>query len=200
MLLAGEPIEARGATLRDALAGIRATLPAGRLIVEVRRDDQPLLDDELEAALEAPLAESDDLHLVTTDRDTLALDALDHARARLDFAADRQLAAADQLQQDQPAEAFANLGEAVGAWVQSVQAVLGTANTLELPLDTLALPDGRPIAVVTQQIAQMLKDARQQLEDRDELGLADALAHDWPALTQQWGDVLDAVIEHVESR
>ena len=191
-----EPVELPGPDLGAVLGQAQERLAdLGRMIIEVQRDGQTLSPAELDAAEDAPVADSE-WRLLTADPRELAVTTLQQVMQRLDDARQAQLAAAELLQQDQPAEAMKRVGEAVEAWQQTQQAVLYSATLVGIELDGRSVGD-QPVDETIKLLLDQLKRVRDLLVAGDTVGLADALAYEWPETIDRWQTLVGQMIEWV---
>ena len=191
-----EPVELPGPDLAAALGQAQDRLgDPGRLIIEVQRDGQALSPAELDAAQDAPVAGSEWRLLTAVPRE-LAVATLQQVVQRLDDARQSQLAAAELLQQDQIAEAMKRVAEAVEAWQQTQQAVLYSATLVGIELGGRSVDD-QPVDQTISLLLDQLKKVRDLLGAGDTVGLADALAYEWPETIDRWQALVGQMIEWV---
>lgn len=194
-----EAIDVRGADLAAVLQTAQDRLRgAGRIVVEVQLDGRALTGDDLLTHGRDRL-DASELRLYSADPLELSLDALDATRARLAQAREAQSEAADLLQADKAAEALAKVAVANEAWLQTQQAVGIAAETAGIDLAVFTI-DGEPVASYTSELVTALKSLRDQLARRDTVSLADALAYEWPTLTDRWDRLIETMIQEIERR
>ncbi len=158
--------------------------PLGRLVVEVHLDGRELVGDELERHRHVPIDQSE-VRLYSSDTRDLVGTVLDECREGLDQAAEAQARAADLLQQDHEERAMRQVAEAIETWLKIQQAVSGSIGLLRINLDQVSI-EGQPAAEIVGQLAERLGQLRDLLSDRDVVGIADALAYEWPRSVDQW--------------
>jgi len=191
-----ESVDLPGPDLSAVLEQARERLgDAGRMIVEVQRDGQALTPAELDAAQDAPVAESE-WRLLTAEPRELAVASLQQVVHRLDDARQAQLAAAELLQQDKPAEAMKRVGEAIEAWQQTQQAVLYSATLVGIELGGRSVDD-QPVDQTIHLLLDQLKKVRDLLAAGDTVGLADALENEWPETIDRWQALVSQMIEWI---
>ena len=191
-----EPVELPGPDLGAVLGQARDRLgDPGRMIIEVQRDGQALSPAELDAAQGDPVADSE-WRLLTAEPRELAVATLQQVVQRLDDARQAQLAAAELLQQDQIAEAMKRVAEAVEAWQQTQQAVLYSATLVGIELGGRSVGD-QPVDQTISLLLDQLKNVRDLLAAGDTVGLADALAYEWPETIDRWQALVGQMIEWV---
>jgi len=189
--------ELGGPTLGAVIDAAKADLDAtGRIVVEVRVDGESLTGSQLDARWDDAVANRE-VKLYTADPASLAIEPLEQVRDRLGDAHTLQADAADLLQQDRGAEAFAKVAEAMSVWQQAQQTVSQSARLLRLDLDNLAV-EGRTVPELTDQTLAQLQQLKALLESGDPVGLADALAYEWPELTTRWEAMIGELIATIE--
>jgi len=187
-----------GETLGAVLGAAQADLDArGRIVVEVRVDGESLTGSQLDERWEQAVADHE-VKLYTADPASVAIEPLEQVRDRLGEAQTLQADAADLLQQDRGAEAFAKVAEAMSVWQQAQQAVSKSAQLLRLDLDNLTV-EGRSVPELTDQTLAQLQELKGLLEGGDPVGLADALAYEWPEVTRRWEVLIGEIIATIES-
>jgi len=187
-----------GETLGAVLGAAQADLDArGRIVVEVRVDGESLTGSQLDERWEQAVADHE-VKLYTADPASVAIEPLEQVRDRLGEAQTLQADAADLLQQDRGAEAFAKVAEAMSVWQQAQQAVSKSAQLLRLDLDNLTV-EGRSVPELTDQTLAQLQELKGLLEGGDPVGLADALAYEWPEVTRRWEVLIGEIITTIES-
>lgn len=168
----------------------------GRVLVEVKLNGRALVGDELDQREKEPLGDAE-LRLISTDPHDLAVSTLQHTHSRLDDAGHAQSQAADLLQQDQTEAAMDQVGEAIQAWLQVQQAVQQSAGLIGINLDEKTI-DGEPITQLIQNLVDQLKQLREVITASDLVGLADALAYEWPETIGQWHRLVEELIGWIQ--
>lgn len=166
----------------------------GRIVVEVQLDGQPVSANDFDQ--EADLATSE-LRLYTADPRELAIEALEHVRDRLATARQMQSDAAELLQQDKAADALGKVGQANEAWLQAHQAVIMAADAGGVSLGTLTI-DGEPASAYIQELVRSLTSLKDTLTHHDTVALADALAYEWPGMTDRWDRLVAQMVTTIE--
>jgi len=105
-----------------------------------------------------------------------------------------QAEAADLLQRDQPGEALNKVSAAIEAWLATQQVVVQSASMLGIDLDQFEV-EGRELTDTVNELADQLKELRELIQLGDMIGLADALAYEWPGITDRWDAVLGTLLD-----
>lgn len=193
-----QPVSLQGGSLRALLAAARDHLePAGRLVVQVQLDGQPVVEEALDSDQPTDFS-SVDVQMYSASPTDLAVGAIEQAREQIAEARDLQEQAADLLQQDEPAQALQKVGQSIAGWIQAQQAVTQVAQLMGLDL-TAIIVDGEPVATRTQALLARLVELKGLLEASDHVALADALAYEWPEATEKWDAALGAIVQHIEA-
>ncbi len=194
ILLDGQPVDAAGPNLGAALEHAQQQLAeSGRIVVEVIVDGASLDGDAIEQRLGEALGDAE-VQLVSADPAEIAADALVGVRDQLGEARVLQAEAADLLQRDQPADGLQKVTESINAWLNTQQAVLQSATMLGVELDTFSV-DGHDLTDSVNELAAHLKELKELITSGDIIGLADALAYEWPDITDRWDALLAALLD-----
>lgn len=190
--LDNDPITLEAGPLGALIETAQATLPEGeRMIVEVRVDGRTLNNEEIDQRLEKTV-DAEELQFITARPDDLARQALDEVDDALIRAGEAQQQAADLLQQDRAHDAMTPIRDALSVWSQTQQAVLQSAQLLNVDLDNLPLEDTSPGELVNQ-TSEHLRAVRDQLENHDWIGLADTLAYDLGEAAPAWRKLIQVM-------
>lgn len=192
-----QPVDLTGDDLGSLLASARSHLaPSGRVIVDVQIDGEQLTNEQL-SDQQAVKTAGREVRLYTADPQTLAVDTLRQVHGRLHEAGQMQQRAAELLQQDQTAEALQQVASAIEIWLQTQQAVQHSSELLSVDLDALTV-DNQPLSELTDGLITQLKELKESLNAGDTVGLADALAYEWPQTVERWERLVNALIERIE--
>ena len=170
----------------------------GRMIVEVRLDGRTIPAGELDDRRGTSISEVE-VRLYSAEPRELAALTLRQARLQLSEASTAQVEAAELLQQDEPSEALARIGLAMGAWQHAQQAVLRGSQLVELNLDELTF-DHQPVTKMVSDLLEQFQTLKQLITRDDTLGLADALAYEWPETTDRWDRLMEHLAIRIEER
>ena len=189
-----EAIEVPPGDLDCALeAAAKKLASSGRLVVEVRLEGQELVGDDLDQRRHDPVDQSE-LRLYSADPRQLALTALQETLIELDTVGQAQSPGC-RLTATRPREqAMHEVGAAVNTWIRLQQALSQSIELLGISLDQVSI-DGVSTVDLIGGLAEQLKQLRGLLEARDVIGIADALAYEWPQSVDQWGQLIQALID-----
>ena len=192
-----QPTELTGATLTEILASASEGLAAdGRVVVEVMVDGKVIAGDALGDHQNATLGDAE-VRLTSADPKALAVSTLTQVREQLPLAGALHEQAAEQLQADNPTEALQHIAEAIDIWMQTQEAVLGSAGVVGLELDAVKV-DGEPMSAFTEELIQQLHGLKDLITSKDTVALADTLAYEWPAIVQRWDELIETLIAEIE--
>jgi hypothetical protein len=194
-----ESVKVSGDTLGPVLQEVSQRLdPAGRIVVEVLLNGEALIGDQLAQLKDAPIG-NDELRLYSADPVELAVEVLHQVRAQLDDARQAQQEAADLFQRDQAGQALQRVTASLSVWQQAQQAVLQTTQMVGLDLDQQVF-EGHPVGSIIQSLLGQLMQVRDLLTAHDTVGLADALAYEWPETVDRWQRLVSQLIQWIEQR
>lgn len=170
--------------------------PTGRIIVEVTVGGDVIVGDALADRQDEDLG-GREMHLYTAEPRELTLTILTQVRAELETLRQMQAQAAELLQQDQPAEALRQFGEALNVWMQAQQAVLHAAQVMSIDLDSLTV-DEKTLTEQIEALRQQLEEVKSMIVSGDTVSLADALAYEWPQTVDAWDALIGELFEKIE--
>jgi len=192
-----QPVSLEAGSLRALLAAARDHLaPAGRMVVQVQVDGQPVVEEALDSDQPADFA-GKEVQMFSATPAELAVGALEQSREQIAEARQQQEDAAELLQKDEPAKALDLVGGSIAGWIQAQQAVTSVAQLLGLDLTAIKVDD-QDVASRTQELLTRLVELKELLEANDHVALADALAYEWPETTDRWDAALGAMVKHIE--
>ena len=189
---------APGASVADVLARAKERLTGtGAIIVGLRRDQQDIPGDELEEMLSQPFSRSDDLEFISDRPQSVVLEALAQVRlAFLDTFAEIKIAA-DALASGKVSEAMQTLARSVEVWGRTHTSIIQGGLLVGLNFDAVRIGD-HPIAYWLNQLATKLRDLKAAIESRDLVLLGDILRYELDDTLQQWEQMLNGFIAHIE--
>ncbi|MDH3583494.1 MAG: hypothetical protein OER86_04695, partial [Phycisphaerae bacterium] len=158
--------------------------PTGRLIVEVRLDGDVVEADDLDEVQNRPL-DAEEVQLVTAEPYALARTALLEVQDTLPAAREAQQEAAELLTADDTETALQHVQVALGVWQQAQMSVQNATGLLEMPLDDITVDD-QAVSRIIEQLAEQLRQLREQLLASDWLGLADTLGYELEETVGRW--------------
>ena len=193
-----QPVALEAGSIRSLLAAAREHLaPAGRIVVQVQLNGEQVVEDALEDDQPTDFSEAD-VRMYSASPADLAVGALEQAREQIAAARAQQEQAADLLQQDEPVEALGQVSDSIQAWIHAQQAVSQVAALMSLDLEQITVGD-RPVSTRMRELLDRLGELKTILEANDHVALADALAYEWPEMTDRWDDALGAIVGHIEA-
>jgi hypothetical protein len=169
---------------------------AGRVVVEVQLEGKTLGSDALAGQRELNLAGSE-LRIYSADPRELAITTLVAVREQLAEGRTAQVEAADLFQQDQFGPAMKRLGQAMEIWNHTPEALTKSAMILNFSEQQIA-PDGRTLAQLSSALVVSLRNLRDLIDAKDTVGLADALAFEWPQILDHWDHAAQELIHQAE--
>ncbi len=192
-----EPVTLDGDNLASVLVSASDHLAdSQRIVVEVQMDGQPVTSSTMDEWENKPLADRE-VRLYSADPRQLASTTLHQIKTRLEDARQSQAQAAELLQADKLDEAMEQLGNAIEVWLQSQQAVLGSAGLLGIDLQNKDI-NGMSAKQITTAMIGRLTTMRDMLNNNDTVGLADVLAYELPETIDRWEQLIDAFIIWIE--
>jgi len=168
----------------------------GRMIVEVKIEDETFDLERLDEAQDVPVA-SREVRLTTADPSRLAVQTLYALQGAMEGLRQTQADAAEKLQEDKPSEAMASLQNALAVWMQAQQAVLDSARVSGVDLDELKV-EQQPASEIINQLVGMLHELKETVEAGDTVALADSLAYEWPDMIDRWQLLVGALIDRLD--
>lgn len=199
IFLDDEPVQLAGANLAELITSATEHLSGdGRVVVEVMIDGSVLNADDMNQRKDSPL-EQNEVRLVSADPNVLAVTTLHQVRDLLPQATSLHEQAAENLQQDEPEEALKLLAEAIGVWMQTQEAVLGSAGVVGLGLDQVKVDD-EPMSDFTDELIKRLHELKDLIVAGDTVALADALAYEWPPIVERWDALIAELIKAIETK
>jgi hypothetical protein len=170
----------------------------GRIIVEVELDGEGMGSDGLESRQHDAIAGREVRMRSAAPRD-LALQVLDEVRTRLHESRAVQAECAELIQRDQTHDALGRFNDVVASWLSVQEAVVNVTRLLDIKVEELTF-GGRSAAEATESLVQALQSLKQMIQSGDTVGMADALAYEWPEMTDQWDRMLAELIGRIDAR
>ncbi len=199
IFLDDEPVQLTGTSLAELIASATQHLADdGRVVVEVMLDGSVLNAEEMGQRRDNPLEDAE-VRLVSADPAALAVSTLYQVREQLPQATSLHEQAAECLQRDNPEEALKLLAEVIGVWMQTQEAVLGSAGVVGLGLDEVKV-DGEPMSDYTDELIKQLHGLKDLIVAGDTVALADTLAYEWPPIVDRWDVLIGELIQTIESK
>ena len=197
LLLDERPCEIEAASIGEAIAGAAALAEdRGRVIVEVTVDGDLWNEGQL-TSVELCGGVAEEIRCVSADLKTLVCRTLADAADALVRADELQREAAELIQADQHPPAMERLGDALGIWLTVHEAVVKSAEALELDLDAIRVADG-PLRDCIDRLKGQLQALHGALQTHDQVAISDTLLYELPEVVADWREALDAVQSHVQ--
>jgi hypothetical protein len=197
IFLDDEPIQLNGTSLAELITSATKHLADDRrVVVEVMLDGDILNADQMNQRRDSPL-EDTEVRLVSADPVALSVSTLHQVRDQLPQATSLHEQAAELLQQDNPTDALKTLAEVIGVWMQTQEAVLGSAGVVGLGLDQVKV-DNEPMSDFTDELIKQLQDLKELIVAGDTVALADTLAYEWPPIVERWDALIEELIKTIE--
>jgi hypothetical protein len=192
-----KPCELDAPSVGDAIAACAAMAEDhGRFVVEIMVDGKQWTSEQLERA-NLTTATADEVRLITAQPADLVAQTFAEAATALDDARTLQDDAAALLQQDDQAAAMGKLGEAFTIWMSVQQAVVQGSQLVNLDLDQCSIEECSAQQVISE-LSTRLQSLRDQLTNRDHVGVADTLLYELPEVINQWQRMLEILQQHVQ--
>ncbi len=175
---------------------------AGRLIIDIQADGQPIAD----ALLEEPPSDSagiNELRLTTTDFNAFLIETISTAKEALEGTRQEQNEAADQIRTGEFEPAVESLKSVLEGW-HAVRDVVGQSAALAgFEIDELRVTDAKGTEHTGNEcVAQLpvaLGEIRNCLGKQDWSSLGDALEYDLDDQATLWDGLLDAMIARIQA-
>ncbi len=186
-------------TIGQVVDQVKTALPdRQRMLVAVRCDGQDVAPDRLDTVLGESVDRYEKLELETSSPWDLAASALSGAGELFSETQGLIEQTVDLLNQGQTTRAMDLLGNCLRVWNQASETVRRTAQLVGLNLDQIVVA-GQPISEVFTKLREQLSSVKESLEGRDYVLLADILQYEVPATAQQWQQMIQAVLEQIET-
>ena len=193
-----QPVTDAGDALGAVVAATNQRLSAaGRMIVEVEVDGEGLAGEALAARQHEPIA-GREVRLTSASPGDLAVQVLDQVRGRLHESRQLQAECASLIQQDKAPEALRQFNQVITAWLQVQEAVQNVVRLMGMDVQGLQF-EGTTAAEATTELVASLQGLKRMIQDGDTVGIADALAYEWPDMTDCWDRMLADLIERIET-
>ena len=180
----------------QVLGNLRAQ---GRIVKAFGCDGEEVQAEDHERVLGEPAANYARLDFVSCEPSELAIDALSRVQAMLMDLAPTKDEAVEKLNQGQTSEAMALLSVFFDAWRQSQEAVMQSAQLMQLDLQGVSA-DGVSIVEVFERFAEQFRQLKEALEASDHVTLADIINYEADQTTQLWIDLIEAVKAAIQSQ
>ena len=194
-----QPVELNGTDLNTVLMAAQDQLePKGRIVVEVQIDGEMVASHDLDTYQDIQVSDTE-LRLYSANPKSLAITTLQQVREMLEDARQAQAQAADLFQQDKQDEAMQQVVVTVDVWQQAQQVVLRSIQLLKINVESKSV-DGQSVAHITNALIGQISSLRDLLVNNDTVGLADALAYEWPENVDRWQRFITELIGWIEDK
>ncbi|MEQ8843332.1 MAG: hypothetical protein RIB58_00640 [Phycisphaerales bacterium] len=191
--LDGTDLELTGVTLSAALeAGAQHARDAGRIVIEVLVDGQPLEGEALDAAGGQPMPDAT-VEMTSADPAALVRVTLFDAADAMEDSRQEHVACAEMIHRGDVAEAMASLGQLMATWQAVREAVVQSGTALGRPLASYSTQHS--LEARTDALAKQLETLRKAVADDDLSVAADVLEEDLSAEAGMWADALRQIAE-----
>jgi hypothetical protein len=178
------------ARLQDVVDAVRASHAQGRLVVSLALNGKLLTPDELNAALQQPLANGDEIRLETGEPRALACSAFNELAVAFEEARWQHTAMADQFAAGGHDAAIRELGAYFELWQTCQQALAQCGELLAQDLTGFSY-HGLPLGDYLNSAAGVLGQIRAALEARDYVSLGDLVRYELPMLSETWAGIFE---------
>lgn len=176
---------------------------AGRLIIDIQADGQPIDD----ALLDEPPTDAggiSELRLTTTDYNAFLIETLNTAKEALDGTRADQTEAADQIRTGNFDQSIESLKSVLEGW-HAVRDVVGQSAALaDMYIDTIEITDAKGNTSTGEQcvdaLSKALAEVRNCLGKQDWASLGDAIEYDLDDQANAWNALLNAMIQQIVSK
>jgi hypothetical protein len=197
VVLDEKPFETAANNVGEAITAAADSIEnEGRVIVDVIVDGEKWNEQQL-GSPERCREEATEVLLGSANLRDLVAQTLHDASEALLVADQMQRGAAEGLQADRHAEAMQQLGEALNTWISVQDAVMKSAQALQLDLESIPV-DGGTVDESIARLNEQLRSLRTMLQNNDRVALADTLMYELPDVVAQWRETLAAIREHVQ--
>jgi len=194
-----QPLQLKGRDLKSLLVAASDHLSdAGRIVVEVQVDGQPLVEEALDQQYTEELGDAE-VRLYSADPSELAVMTLEQVKEKLNDARQAQAQAADFFQEDKLDLALKQVVGVIEVWQQTQQAVLQSVQLLGMSLDNMEV-EGRSVPDMTDALLNQVSGLRDLLSAGDTVGLADAMAFEWPQTANDWEELMTELRGWIQRR
>lgn len=182
-------------SLQALLDGVRSTLDEGRIVVAVNVDGEPLVGDELSAALAEPT--QGEVSIQTAGAPETVSAAFREVASQLEAAGAAQEALAARLNENGVAEIARELAAFCGVWA-NCQKTLSDAGSL-LSRDFGAFEyDGESVTGRLVSLSNQLRELRDAFDHRDITLAADLLQFEMPEQCATWARLMSELATEIE--
>ena len=179
-------------TLGDYLAWAQTQLAEGRIVTQIRLNDD-LLDGPAIARSRKTAIAGATLSLITADRRELSLTTLGKLAALVQWLAPQHAQVAASLERGDIQPALNRLHELLSAWQQIQSAYANLAKLLEISLAQLPVGELTGESVLNE-FCHQLSEIQTALQSKDFVLLADILQYEMDTAVSHWTNLLAATL------
>lgn len=191
------PLQCERDTLRAAFdAALARAHEAGRLVVDVLADGEPIAHDTLRDPPDHPT--DAEIRFITADASEMVVRVLKEASDAARQVGVEQAEVATHLHAGRRDEARESLERVVLIWQAITQAVARAGELLGIPLAHEDLGNGATLEDALQALKVDLQAVIDALSSEDWTGLADAVEYDLATHSQRWEELLMSAAQRVE--
>lgn len=179
-----------GGTLGDALRHVQSTLSGPRKIVtSVLCDGEVVQAEEIATSLKQPLTDFDRVDVITSTREDLVIDVMNHASTSLEESETAAQTVAKLLTEGKSTAARESLSGCLQVWQQIHDAVAKSLSMLSVDPESITVRDESLIDALGRP-RQVLLQVRDALVAGDEVLLADILQYEFSDVVQTWHAII----------
>jgi len=188
------PAPTLGALIDKAKADLAGS---GSILFGVRCNGQDVPPQRLEEIMACNVTDFQQVELISGQPTVVVLDALnDTRRALAETFAKVQQSSVD-LAKGNLAKGMGAFVQCVGIWRQVHEAILQSAQLLDIDIERLVL-QGRRIVDWLDDLKAKLQQIKEAVEAGDQVLLGDILRYELDQTLQDWENMLNALVEHVQ--
>lgn len=179
-----------GGTLGEALKHVQTTLSAPHKIVTgVICDGEVVNADQMVTSLKQPLTDFGRVDVITSTREDLVIDVMNHASTSLEESETTSQTVAKLLTEGKSAAARESLASCLRVWQQIHDAVAKSISMLQVDPDSVVVRE-EPLIDALGRPREILLQIRDALVAGDEVLLADILQYEFADVVQTWHAII----------
>ncbi len=175
--------------LQGVIDRVRGGCEAGRIIVGVRLNGEPLLEDNLVRRLSQPLPSGSQVDLESGDASRLVSEALRDASAQMGDAAGELQLVTVELEKGSHASAMQRFLQVLSSWQGCRRVLCECGQLLGLDLGAVSM-DGATVSQRLNELVEMLREVRDAFERRDFVMVSDLIRYELGSQCDRWRTLL----------